>query len=179
MIMADSKTGRPDFNQLVEQHSSELFAYLYRQMAGRMDAEDCLQETLLRGFRAYHQTEPDSNYRAWLYAIATNVARTHFRRRNRRTERELPLDNVAAGDERGPAQIVERRIDLARVRRAIDELPEKQRTALILRKYQELSYAEIAAVLGCSPESARANVYQGLRSLRKMLAVRATEVGDD
>ena len=169
---------RPDFTSLIEQHGGEIFAYLYRQLQGAMDAEDCLQETLLRAYRAFHRTKPDSNYRAWLYAIATNVARTHFQRQRRRAANEQPLDPATVVTGTSPDRIAEARFELARVRRVVDTLPEKQRAALILRKYQGLGYTEIGAVIGCSPESARANVYQALRSLRTSLAVGEVEVED-
>ncbi|MGB2896744.1 MAG: sigma factor [Anaerolineales bacterium] len=76
------------FETLVEKHWDEIFAYLWRLIPGDQ-AEDCLQETFLRAFRAYERTPPDSNYRAWLYKIATNVARTAHTRRRREMTREL------------------------------------------------------------------------------------------
>jgi RNA polymerase sigma-70 factor (ECF subfamily) len=178
MTMPDLETTRPGFTRLIEQHSGEIFAYLCRQLGGAMDAEDCLQETLLRAYRAFHRTKPDSNYRAWLYKIATNVARTHSKRRNRRAANELPLNEttVAIGDP--PDHSAEIGFELARVRKAVEALPEKQRAALILRKYQALDYDAIGEVIDCSPESARANVYQALRNLRSML-VESRSVKED
>jgi len=160
---------RPEFTSLIDRYGGEIFAYLYRYTGGTMDAEDCLQETLLRAFRAYTRTAPDSNFRAWLYAIATNVARTHHRRRLRTLGREQPLEADLPTSGASPAQLAEQRLALAAVREAVAGLPEKQRAALILRKYQGLGYAEIGQLIACSPESARANVYQALRSLRLAL----------
>ena len=77
------------FRSLVDEYGPEIFAYLYRLFGRPMDAEDCLQETYLRAFRSFHQTRPGSNYRAWLYAIATNTARTMLGRSQRRERREL------------------------------------------------------------------------------------------
>ena len=177
-MTTNTVSNKPDFSRLVDQFGREIFAYLFRQLAGAEEAEDCLQDTFLRAFRAYHRTEPDSNYRAWLYAIATNVARTYFRQRQRQRAHERPLESRDHAKGSGPAQIVERQLEQASVRRAIQSLPEKQRTALVLRKYQELSYAEIGQVIACSPDSARANVYQALRSLRSELTAEGTEVGN-
>ena len=81
------------FEKLVEMHQDEIFAYLWRIIPGDQ-AEDCLQETFLRAFRAYERTALDSNYRAWLYKIATNVARTAHTRRQRETT-ELLHEPVA------------------------------------------------------------------------------------
>jgi RNA polymerase sigma-70 factor (ECF subfamily) len=168
---------RPEFTQLVERYGGELFAYLFRQVPTAMEAEDCLQDTFLRAFRSYQRTEAGSNYRAWLYKIATNVARTHYRRRKRRADHERPLDPAERSGSPGTAKVVEARLELERVRMAVKSLPTKQRTALILRKYQGLSYAEIGAVIACSAGSARANVYQALRSLRIALESEVMEAG--
>src|ERR1051325_11076075 len=83
---------RPDFEALVETHSAEIFAYLWRLLRQTADAEDCLQETFLRAYRAYPRLNGTANYRAWLYKIATNTARTHLKRRARATAHTTDLD---------------------------------------------------------------------------------------
>src|SRR6185436_1804336 len=83
---------RPEFEALVDAHSAEIFAYLWRMLRQTADAEDCLQETFLRAYRAYARLNGQANYRAWLYKIATNTARTHLKRRTRSTERTTDLD---------------------------------------------------------------------------------------
>jgi RNA polymerase sigma-70 factor (ECF subfamily) len=148
-------------------YRDEIFAYLWRLIPGDQ-AEDCLQETFLRAYRAYKRTAPDSNYRAWLYKIATNVARTAHTRRQREMTRELnrpaapegstPLDSVIFSD------------DLKVVLQAVEALPHKQRAALMMRKYQEMDYMDIGDALECSPATARAHVYQALKKLRLRLA---------
>ncbi|MEJ2011073.1 MAG: RNA polymerase sigma factor [Anaerolineales bacterium] len=175
----DAASTRPEFTQLVERYGGELFAYLFRQVSSAMDADDCLQDTFLRAFRAYDRTEEGSNYRAWLYKIATNVARTHYQRRKRQGDREQTLNPGDGSSEPGPAKLLEERLELERVRMAVKSLPDKQRAALILRKYQGLSYAEIGAVIACSADSARANVYQALRSLRIALKTEVVEAGNE
>lgn len=178
-MTTNAGSDRPEFAWLVERYGGELFAYLFRQVSSAMDAEDCLQDTFLRAFRAYHRTEAGSNYRAWLYKIATNVARTHYRRRKRQADHEQRLFPDDGSGAPGTAKIVEERLELARVRAALESLPEKQRTALILRKYHGLRYAEIGAVIGSSADSARANVYQALRSLRIALKTEVVEARNE
>lgn len=154
---------KPEFSQLVERHGKEIFVFLFRLMQQSAEAEDCLQETYLRGFQAFDALDASANFRAWLYRIANNVAMTRLQRRARQAE--LLSDQVAS-----PAEPVERQIEtraqLEAVRAAVSALPTKQRAALIMRKYQELSYAEIGQALEIAPEAARANVYQGLKKLR-------------
>jgi len=155
-----------DFQKLVDGYGPEIFRYLYRVFGGCMDAEDCLQETILRAFCAFPQTRPGSNYRAWLYAIATNTARTMMRQGQRRKQRELGSTNQESGIPDSVLEAVNHSLQLARIQEAVAKLPQKQRLALILRKYHEFSYEEIGEVLSSSAESARANVYQALRRLR-------------
>ncbi len=156
----------PEFEHLVETYGEEIYVYLWRLFNGSVeDAEDCLQDTYLRAFQAYHRLRPDSNYRAWLYKIATNSGLTFLKKKRRQTnfQKGLDGDNAPSLDD-----AVEQRITLEQVARAVETLPEKQKSSLILRKYQALSYHEIATIIGGDERSARANVYQGLRKLRKM-----------
>ena len=157
---------KPDFDELVERHSAEIFAYVWRLLREAHDAEDCLQETFLRAFRSYGRVRAGTNYRAWLYKIATNTARSQWKRRKRSEIRTVDLDPEQRADEMPVADRVERQALLAAVARAVEELPAQQRAALIMRKYQELSYAEIAAALECTEAAARANVYQAVKKLQ-------------
>jgi len=159
---------KPDFEALVEQHSGELCAYLWRLTGDEADARDCLQDTFLRAYRAYDRLQDFSNLRAWLYKIATNTARTHHARYHRRQAEPLH-DPIASNEKAVDLQVMER-TQLAAVKQAVMELPVRQRAALMMRKYQELGYAEIAAALDCSEDSARANVYQALKKLRQQFA---------
>lgn len=161
----------PDFESLIQTHSAAVFGYLWRLLRDEADAEDCLQETYLRAFRAYPRLRAagHTNPTAWLYRIATNTARTHQRQRARTASRTAEMDPVLAAGGAGTAELAERRETLAAVARAVEALPYQQRAALILRKYQSLSYAEIAATLDCTEAAARANVYQAVRKLRLLI----------
>jgi RNA polymerase sigma-70 factor (ECF subfamily) len=162
---------KPDFDELVERHSAEIFAYVWRMLRDAADAEDCLQETFLRAFRSYGRVRAGTNYRAWLYKIATNTARSQWRRRKRSEIHTADLDPDLQSDEMSVTDRVERKALLAVVARAVEELPDQQRAALIMRKYQELGYAEIAAALECTEASARANVYQAMKKLQAKFSV--------
>jgi RNA polymerase sigma-70 factor (ECF subfamily) len=164
-------TVKPDFDELVERHSAEIFAYVWRMLRDAADAEDCLQETFLRAFRSYGRVRAGTNYRAWLYKIATNTARSQWRRRKRSEIHTADLDPDLQSDEMSVTDRVERKALLAVVARAVEELPDQQRAALIMRKYQELGYAEIAAALECTEASARANVYQAVKKLQAKFSV--------
>jgi RNA polymerase sigma-70 factor (ECF subfamily) len=159
---------KPDFEALVDRHSSELYGYLWRFTGDEADASDCLQDTYLRAYRAYDRLQDFRNLRAWLYKIATNSARSLYARNHRRQTE--PLDEPMASKEKAVDVLVLERTQLAEVKEAVMKLPDRQRAALMLRKYQELEYSEIAVALDCSEDSARANVYQALKKLREQFA---------
>jgi RNA polymerase sigma-70 factor (ECF subfamily) len=155
-----------EFNSVVEIYSEEIFAYLWRWLNGHEDAEDCLQEVFLRAFKAFNRLNEGSNIRAWLYKIATNTAITFRNKRSRREDKELLIEADLRSLEPSPMDQVLSKEQMLSILEAVESLPPKQRAALIMRKYQGFSYDEIAGVLECSQESARANVYQGIRKLR-------------
>lgn len=144
-----------------DRYGKEIHAYLWRMLGDAQDADDALQETFLRVLR-HGAPAPILEPRAWLYAVAGNVARSQLRRRRREGERQAAIDIDVAG----PDGVVERdRVEA--VRRAVESLPAKQRQALLLRRYQGLSYDEVARVLGGNAQAARANVYQAVLKLKK------------
>jgi RNA polymerase sigma-70 factor (ECF subfamily) len=158
----------PSFDALVEDHSRELFAYLWRILQNEQDAEDCLQETYLRAFRAYASLVHADNLRAWLYKIATNAARSHWRRTNRMQIESIGEAERLARRDQDPETLVTAQMELREVKKAVMSLPEKQRIALVLHRFQDLAYPDVAAAMGISEEAARANVYQAARKLRNI-----------
>lgn len=160
----------PCFEVLIDNHHDEIFRYLWRLLnSGNCadQAEDLTQEVFMRAYGAYDRLRPDSNVRAWLYKIATNCAYTSLKHAR---HDPLPLIDEAPDGRLQPHQQVSHNETLAEIQGAIEILPPKQRAALIMRYLQELDYAEIADALNCSEDSARANVYQALRRLRRDLA---------
>jgi len=164
------------FDQLVQQHRREIYLYISRLTGGRDVTEDLFQETFLRAYKAYAALPDEANTRAWLFKIATNLCRKHFRYLQR--HRDVSLHEVLATVEKAanrghetdygdPEQILLSQ-DLARtVHMLIDGLPFKQKAAVIQRKLQGLDYDSIAASLQCSPEAARAHVFQALKKIRQ------------
>lgn len=163
------------FEELIERHHDEIFAYLWRLMGtdGRRDAatdvEDLTQDVFLRAYESFAGLRPNSNYRAWLYKIATHRAYTQLRRMKHRRDKlsflkDSPTEQAKAGDDSSLRKDIEQR-----VRVLVNGLPVKQKACVTLRYLQDLDYPEIAQILSCSQESARANVYQAIRHLRLAL----------
>ena len=168
--MSDRAMVETVFDSIVATHHGEIFRYLRRLAWRASEADDLSQETFLRAYRAWGRLTPDANVRAWLFTIASNVYKNHVRSERRRqtahatvraTRHELDLDGpeeeAMAGEMRSLTQA------------AIRRLPLKQRLAFTLRKLHELDYEAIGQSLECSPETARAHVFQALRKIRTTL----------
>src|SRR5580698_6386737 len=163
-LMLDVKAGdERSFELLLQRYRAPLVNFLYRMVRARGTAEDLAQEVFLRVYRARKQYVPSAKFTTWLFRIATNLALNSLRD-NRYQRMEISLDapvTVDAEDgeeklldvaEKHP-NIEQHLVEDARrklIRHAIDKLPEKQRAAVLLHKYEELDYTEIAKILSCS-----------------------------
>jgi RNA polymerase sigma-70 factor (ECF subfamily) len=159
------------FEELIDRHHDELFAYLWRLLGPQrqsdvsLDVEDLVQEVFMRAYQAYPSLRDHSNHRAWLYKIATNCALTKLRQLKSRGAKLIAMTCPAASSD--SVSLGERLT--GQVRQAIKKLPTKQKACLTLYYLEDLDYPEIAETVGCTEVSARANVYQALRRLRREL----------
>ena len=168
------------FEVLLARYRSPLVNFLYRMVRDRAAAEDLSQEVFLRVYRARHDYAPSAKFTTWLFRIATNLALNAIRD-TRHRQREDSLDRPAPGDDASPAVdvpdhspgAVERMMAserAAQIRRAVYALPEKQRAAVLLHKYQELDYDEIARILGCTESALKSLLFRAYETLRAQLA---------
>jgi RNA polymerase sigma-70 factor (ECF subfamily) len=159
------------FEALMSTHRGEIYRYLRRATGRASDADDLAQETFLRAFRAYRNLPPDANARAWLFAIATNLSKNHYRSQSRRRRAyALAAHEATETDLAGaPDRATLSRETAARLEGIVDRLPTKQRLAFIQRKLHGLDYDAIGVSLRCSAESARAHVFQALKKIRLAL----------
>jgi RNA polymerase sigma-70 factor (ECF subfamily) len=164
------------FEELIERHHDEIFTYLWRLLGKErrgdraMDVEDLVQEVFLRAYRSFTAVRPNSNYRAWFYKIATNCAYTRLRQIKTENDGFFALNGAAAEIDASNDGATYRDGVQQRVRLLVNGLPPKQKVCLTLRYLQDLDYTEIARIVGCSPDRARANVSQAIRRLRQELA---------
>ncbi len=158
-----------DLAPLVERHHSPLLGFLYRLTGGdRPLAEDLTQETFLRALRSIQQYQTSRPFKPWLYAIAVNVARDHFKRAETRHAITLTDDELLALPD--PIDLEETIVmDGPRLAAAISALPVHQREAIILRYYQDLSLAEMASVSAIPIGTVKSRLSLGLRQLRLWL----------
>jgi RNA polymerase sigma-70 factor (ECF subfamily) len=162
----------PPFEQIMRRHEREIMRYLLRASGHREDAADLFQETWLRAYCAYPRLEPDSEVRPWLYTIAMNLCRNRARDGARRAAVMVADEEANPAAERiGRAHRPLNESDgyaAVRLRELMSALPAKQREALQLRHFAGLDYPEIAQVMKCSQQAARANVSQALRKLKSL-----------
>lgn len=152
------------FDCLVEYHRRDVYRLAYRLVGNHADADDLAQEAFLRIYRSLHRFRGDASFRTWLTRIVLNLATD--RRRELATRRDSPLDGV---EEPHQPDALDRLGFLKReaIRKAVGQLPRRQRETLILRVFQEMKFHEIALVMGCTVGTAKANFFHAVRGLRQ------------
>jgi RNA polymerase sigma factor (sigma-70 family) len=154
--------GLPPFQRFLDEQREDVWRFLV-SCVGRIEAEDCFQETFVAALRAYPRLRADSNLRAWVLTIAHRKALDAHRGRARRA---LPVAEMVAVDGRA-APSAEMRDET--LWDAVHELPARQRSAVVLRYVADLPHRDIAASIGCSEEAARRSLHEGLAKLRKVV----------
>jgi RNA polymerase sigma factor (sigma-70 family) len=148
--------GTPPFQALLDEHRNDVYRFLVAAV-GPNEADDCFQETFIAALRAYPRLRNASNLRAWLLTIAHRKAIDAHRARRRRA---VPVEAVADRAAPAPADGEPALWD------AVRALPSRQRASILHRYVNDLPYADIGRIVGCSEAAARQNVRAGLASLR-------------
>jgi RNA polymerase sigma factor (sigma-70 family) len=162
------------FAILYERHHQALYRYCRSILGHDEDARDALQSTMTRAFAALQGERRDLEVRPWLFRVAHNEAISLLRRRRPTAE----LGEAAGLSTEGLAQAVEDRERLAHLRSDLGDLPDRQRTALVLRELNGLSHAEIAAVLECSPRAVKQTIFEARAALNDCAEGRAMVCGE-
>jgi len=169
------------FEILLAKYRGPIISYLTRMVGEQAVGEELAQEAFLRVYRARERYEPTAKFTTWLYRIATRLALNSIRdRKHERGRRSFDEPRENGPDLEpvdGRANSEQRLLAVARlqtVRQAIATLPEKQRAAVLMHKYQELDYAQIAAALGCSVSAVKSLLFRAYETLRERLAPLAT-----
>jgi RNA polymerase sigma-70 factor (ECF subfamily) len=185
-LMLDVKSGDDSsFELLLRKYRTPVVNFLYRMVRDAAAAEDLAQEVFLRVYRARGQYLPTAKFTTWMFRIATNLALNALRD-GRYRQQEISIDHSAFnrsgdGESEQPAlEVADRRasieLELIRrdraqvIRRAVEGLPEKQRAAVLLHKYQGMDYDEISGVLGCSESALKSLLFRAYETLRVELA---------
>ncbi len=155
---------------LVASHTRAVYQVTYRILGDPELAADAAQDTFVRAVRGLPGFQGESSFRTWLLRIAANTARSAGRWKTRRREVALEMAGPSPAPGPSPEQRALTQVEAERVTRALARLPEKQRLAVSLRVYEDMSHREIGAVIGSSETAARVNYHLGIRKLREWLA---------
>lgn len=172
-LVLEAKRGRPDAAEsLVRRHAKAIGSYLCRLTGSFHDGEDLMQETFARFFGAVDGYQPEGKLRAYLYRIASNLARNRIKSTRMRSDE---LDETMADPGPQPDERAETRERIRALQRAIAILPQDQREALILKTYHQLSYEEISVAQDASVSAVKVRVFRARESLRQGLSARSAE----
>ena len=168
------------FEQLVAQYQHRLVGVMNHVVGNAEEAEDLAQEVFLRIYRARHKYRPRSKFSTWLFTIANNLALNTLRARQRKPVVPLPAhdsgplgprpaEQLVPDNGTGPMQRVQNEELCEVVRRALDGLNDRQRMAVVLNKFEDMGYAEIAEVMGLTPKAVKSLLSRARQNLRAAL----------
>lgn len=165
------------FGLLLERHRGPVIHFLYRMVQNQAVSEELAQEVFLRIFRSRQTYEASAKFTTWMFRIATHLA-LNWIRDGRKEKLQDSLDEEGgdgtprqlAGREPSVEQVMVYQVKLQEVRNAIDTLPVKQRAAVLMHKYEEMEYSQIASVLTCSDSAVKSLLFRAYETLRGRLA---------
>src|SRR5262245_4671190 len=178
-LMLKVKRGdREAFGLLVDRYRKPLINFIYRFTTNPGESEDLAHEVFIKAFQSAPKYEPRAAFSTWLYRIATNVALNYLRDHKPKLSRSLDSDEDCEGEAKVEvrdtrALVDEKLMERERVRqikRALAALPENQRLAVVLTKYQELSLKEAGEILKCSETAVKSLIFRAYSTLRETLS---------
>lgn len=177
LLMVQVREGNAElFDVLVERHRNDLVGYLYRTVQNHAIAEELAQETFLRAYRSRASYQPSAKFTTWLYSIGTRLAWNWIRdNRTRRRMEPLEGDNqfTRPREFTDPAPLADDSLlhdeCVRAVKRAVAELPDRQRAVVLMHKYEDMTYEEIAAASNCTPQAVKSLLFRAHAALRGKL----------
>ena len=158
---------------LVMKYQKRIYTIVYRMTRNVEDAKDLTQKTFVKAIEGIKGFRRESSFKTWIYRIAINTSLTHLKG-NRREEREL--DESMMGSHPGTLSTIIENEKRGFIRKGLDELPERQRLAVILRAYEGLSCTETAQVMGCSEGAVKAHYHHGVKRLKEIVKEKGYEI---
>lgn len=189
LMLRVQRGDRAAFAALVDKYKQPVMNLVGRTVGDPHEAEDIAQNVFVQVFKSARRYRPTARFSTWLFTIARNLCLNELRRRKRHptepleapppTEPEHPARQWSDATTPGPTQALLQAELVEQIERVLAELPEAQRTALLLCREEELSYEEIAAVLGCSLSATKSLIHRGRETLKRRLKpyLRGEETG--
>jgi len=170
------------FNEIFDRYHRQIYNFIAKQVNDRESCEDLTQEVFMRVYKSAKNFDTDKKFTSWLYKIALNEVKRHWKRTGARQTYSLntPLSNEAGDAERAdfiedsrevPEDSTESELFSRNLRQLIDQLPDKQRTVVLLKVYQELTFEEIAEICECPLSTVLSRMRYAVDKLRRWLGV--------
>src|SRR5437016_8505418 len=157
-------------SEIYDRYSSRIYNFAYRFLRNSEAAEDATQEVFVKMLKHASQFHGDAKLSTWLFSMTANWCRDYLRKAdNKAKEAEDVLISLPAPAELSPERMLERRENEQRIQKALAVLTPEQREAILLSRYQGLSYAEIAQISGCSEGAVKTRVFRAMETLKKVL----------
>jgi RNA polymerase sigma-70 factor, ECF subfamily len=162
-------------SEIYDRYSARIYNFAFRFLKNAEAAEDATQEVFVKMIRHANQFHGDAKLSTWLFSITANWCRDYLRKADNKTkESDDVLVTLPAPVEQGPDRSLEQRENELRVRKALAALTPEQREAILLSRYQGLSYAEIAQIAGCSEGAVKTRVFRAMETLKRELTGEAS-----
>src|SRR5438445_9866735 len=158
-------------SEIYDRYSSRIYNFAYRFLKNSEAAEDATQEVFVKMLKHANQFHGDAKLSTWLFSITANWCRDYLRKAdNKAKEAEDVLISLPAPAELSPERMLERRESEQRIQKALAVITPEQREAILLSRYQGLSYAEIAQISGCSEGAVKTRVFRAMETLKRALS---------
>jgi RNA polymerase sigma-70 factor, ECF subfamily len=168
------------FEDLVERYKQPIVNLVGRTLGDATEAEDLAQMVFVQVFKSAHRYQPSARFSTWIYTIARNLCLNELRRRSRHPAESLDAPTPESEEQHSPRQLEDQRITSApdsllhqelqqKIAEALQSLPENQRTAILLCREQDVSYEEIASVLGITLSATKSLIHRGRETLKQKL----------
>lgn len=157
-------------SEIYDRYSGRIYNFAFRFLKNSEAAEDAVQEVFVKMLKHANQFHGDAKLSTWLFSITANWCRDYLRKAdNKPKDSDEVLLTLPASAEYSPDRTLEQRENEQRVRKALGSLTPEQREAILLSRYQGLSYAEIAQISGCSEGAVKTRVFRAMETLKKAL----------
>ena len=166
LMIAAAEGDMDAFEELVHRHKDRAFRLACKYLGNRQEAEDLAQEAFLKILDSADSYRPTASFRTYLYRVVVNACLDYRKKKRPHFTDSLPVREDHAD---GPGEAMEREARREEVREAIEELPKRQRMALVLQYYEGLSYAEVAEAMDCSESAVDSLLVRAKRKLRRQL----------
>jgi RNA polymerase sigma-70 factor (ECF subfamily) len=164
--------------RLVEKYQKEVYGFIYRHVGNHADAADLAQKVFVSLFLKAEQFNGASSFKTWLYQIAINQCKNHFRSNDRQRLDDVEVESLPLVENDDFVLDLETAEKQRILRQAVDQLPSKQQMTVRLRLYQDCTFTEIAEIMAASVGTAKAHYHQAVMNLRKMIEKDHYEVSE-